>query len=114
MKLSWVKCGDEWCDFFNVDLADNEFDNAAGIYIIWVKSGPTIFIGQGVIRYRLRNHRKQKEFLDLRNEELLVTWAHVEEFYRDNVERNLADRLSPCITSFHPVVRPIVVNLPGE
>ncbi len=114
MKLIWVKCGDEWCDFFNVDLADSQFDDAAGIYIIWVRSGPTVFVGQGVIRYRLKNHRKQKEFTELGKEDLLVAWARLEEFYRNNVERNLVDRLSPCITSFHPHVRPIEVNLPGE
>jgi len=36
MILNWIKCGgDQWCDFFNLNLNHSHFDNIEGVYIIW-------------------------------------------------------------------------------
>ena len=114
MNLEWNKCGTDWCDFFAVDLADSHFDNLEGVYIIWSSSGLAEYVGQGKIRDQIQVHRNQKVFLDLKKEVLYVTWAQLNKIHRDNVERFLANTLSPCISSFHPKAVPLVVNLPGE
>ncbi|MDD2753866.1 MAG: hypothetical protein PHT44_04640 [Candidatus Portnoybacteria bacterium] len=112
MNLIWGTCGNNgsWCGFFTVNLAHPYFDNMEGVYIIWQEKGPIIRVGQGNIRDRLSEHRKDSKINIFNN--LLVTWAVVSEDSRNGVERYLANRLNPIVGSNFPNTNPLEVNLP--
>lgn len=113
MNLIWGTCGDNgsWCGFLTVNLAHPHFDNKEGVYIIWQGKGAIIRVGQGVIRDRLSEHRKDTTISAYNN--LFVTWASVPSQYRDGVERYLANRLNPVVGERFPkVTAPSEVNLP--
>lgn len=113
MNLTWGTCGDNgsWCGFLTVNLEHKYFDGKEGVYIIWQRRGPIIRIGQGIIRDRLLEHRKDSTIISYPN--LLVTWAVVPTESRDGVERYLSNQLNPLVGKRFPVdVAPIEVNLP--
>lgn len=93
-----------------VDLSHPHFDNMEGVYVIWQEGGPVVRVGQGIIRNRLTAHRNDKTItahLPLR-----VTWASVGTYYRDGVERYLANILKPVVGDAFPDVTPVPVSLP--
>lgn len=115
MILNWIKCsGDQWCDFFNLNLNHSHFDNLEGVYIIWHGApGPAVvYVGQGIIRERIRTHRIETAILRYRTNGLYVTWAPVAATYRDGVEKYLIDGWHPLVGDIHPLVAPIEVNSP--
>jgi len=117
LSLEWIKCeGDVWCNLFTVDLNHSHFDGLEGVYIIWYWQNSnlpiTVRVGQGVIRDRLAQHRKDAEILAYKQYNLYVTWAMVAESQRDGVERYLGENLNPKVGIRLPDVSPIEVNLP--
>ena len=112
MNLTWGTCGDNgsWCGFLSVNLAHPHFDAKEGVYIIWQKKGPIIRVGQGNIRERLSDHRRDQTIIAYDN--LLVTWASVPTQSHDGVERYLANQLNPRVGDAFPNTTPIEVNLP--
>lgn len=115
MILNWIKCsGDQWCNFFNLNLSHSHFDNLEGVYIIWhgAPNPAVVYVGQGNIRDRIEAHRLEAAILQHRTNGLYVTWAPVALTYRDGIERYLAERWSPLVGANYPSVTPIVVNSP--
>ena len=115
MTLDWIKCdGANWCSFARVNLSHLHFVGLEGVYVIW-HSGPqpaTVYVGQGHIAERLRQHRSNDRILVYSHLGLFVTWARVDFPYRDGVERFLIDGLRPKETQAGPNVAPVQVNSP--
>lgn len=117
MKLYWLKCaGDQWCRLLNVNLAHEHFDGLEGVYIIWhgAPNPAVVYVGQGNIRDRLSEHRKNPAILTYKGQELYVTWAKVDAPYRNGIEKFLADLWKPKIGVSHPDATPIEVNSPWQ
>lgn len=115
MILSWNKCdGDHWCSFSRVNLDHAHFERMEGVYVIWHagQHPATVYVGQGHIAARLRNHRTDNRILLYSHYGLFVTWAQVTQSYRSRVERFLIDRLRPLVNENRPLVEPLPVNIP--
>ena len=115
MILNWIKCsGDQWCNFFNLNLNHSHFDNLEGVYIIWhgAPNPEVVYVGQGNIRERIRTHRLEATILRYRISGLYVTWAPVAATYRDGVERYLIEQWHPLVGDSHLLVAPIEINSP--
>jgi len=113
--LDWIKCqGNQWCNLFTVNLDHPHFDGLEGVYIIWHGGDRpwTVYVGQGVIKDRFAAHRQDPRIRQYAPSGLFVTWAKVDAFHRDGVERFLADRLAPKEGTAHPQALAIAVNLP--
>lgn len=113
MNLNWGTCGDNgsWCGFLTVNLEHTYFNGKEGVYIIWQSKGPVIRVGQGVIKDRLAEHRRDGSITAYNN--LFVTWAVVPVFQRNDVERFLAEKLNPVVGERFPIPNSsIAVNLP--
>ncbi len=117
ISLSWIKCqGDVWCPLSTVDLNHAHFNNMEGVYVIW-HGGPTptvVYVGQGNIRQRLQEHRTNPEIQKYAGLGLFVTWARVEQQFRNGVERFLIDQLHPLANIKVPDELPTTVNLPWQ
>ena len=115
MQLNWTKCqGNVWCKLNSVNLEHEHFNNMQGVYIIWhggTKPWP-VYIGQGNIKDRIAEHRKNPEIQQYANLDLYVTWATVHENHRNGVEAYLADAWKPKVGKLHPSASPIAVNSP--
>lgn len=115
MILSWIKCtGDQWCDFFNLNLNHPHFDTLEGVYIIWhgAPNPLVVYVGQGNIRERILTHRSESVITKYKNSGLYVTWASVSSTYRDRVERYLTERWHPLVGGRQPHAAPTPVNSP--
>ena len=117
MYLQWIKCqGDVWGKLNTVNLGHKHFDSMSGIYIIWHggSTPATVRVGQGNIRERLAQHRKDSEVQKYEPEGLYVTWASVSNQFCDGVESYLAWKLQPKVGKRYPnpVTGQIIVNLP--
>ena len=111
IQLNWITCGNNhWCNLKNLDLTDI---SDVGVYIIWHTGEPSrvVRVGQGNIKNRLSEHRKDDEILAYG--ELRVIWATVAlKSKRDGIERHLAEHWKPLIGHNFPNVAPIDVNCP--
>ena len=115
MHLNWIKCvEDEWCPLFQVNLAHPHFNGLIGVYLIWYggSDARVVYVGQGNIAERLRDHRSDPEFMALRHRGLFVTWAAVSEQYLDGVEQYLGSAFHPLMAVRFPHGNPITVSLP--
>ena len=59
LTLTWIKCGNQWCDFWRVDLQNV---TAHGVYLIW-RGGVAprvVRVGQGEIAARITAHRNDE------------------------------------------------------
>jgi hypothetical protein len=70
VRAQWMKCGNEpeskWCNLLALNLEHKHFNDLEGVYIIWHGGkgeieAATVRVGQGIIRDRLTEHRKDKE-----------------------------------------------------
>lgn len=116
LRLNWTQCyGSVWCKLNFVNLDHEHFDNEPhGVYIIW-HGGPNpavVYIGQGNIKERVAEHRKDPEIQQYEYLDLYVTWAVVREHDRDGVEAHLAEVWKPIVGTRHPQASPIEVNSP--
>ncbi len=115
ITLDWQRCnnGADWCSLATVDLANPHLDGLEGVYIIWTFKGRTIYVGQGMIRDRLQDHRDDPRIQQYANERLFVTWAAIgDPATRNGAERYLADQLVPAVGGSYPRAFPQTVNLP--
>lgn len=113
--LDWQKCqGNVWGNFLGVDLQHNHFNDMHGVYIIWHggQNPATVRVGQGNIRDRLQEHRKDNSILAYKEDNLFVTWASVSTSSCDGVERYLAETLKPKVGDRFPNTQPTKVNIP--
>jgi hypothetical protein len=112
MNVTWIKLttGD-WCPFQTVDLSNVA---TQGVYMIWYKGNPgrVAYVGQGDVKARITQRRRDARILAYTGFGLLVTWAAVPAHQRDGVERHLADAWNPLAGDQHPDVLPIAVNSP--
>lgn len=122
-KLNWVKCkNDSWCKLNELNLNHEHFSEMGGVYIIWTEGNhcpvvddiTVLYVGQGVIADRLRDHLDNKEIQENAVNNLFVTWASVDKYIRDGVESYLAEMLEPILGERHPIADPFTVNLPFE
>ncbi len=121
MQLTWIRGQDEaWYKLNSVDLAHEHFNNRHGVYIIWVggeEPQVVVYVGQGHIKERLDEHRKNPEIFlygDVLDTDLYVTWAAVARQDRDAVEAYLADKWDPKVGERHPQTPHLEVNSPWE
>jgi len=114
LNLTWITCnnGGGWCPLEDVNLAGV---NTLGVYVIWHEGNPgrVVRVGQGDIKDRLTKHRADKQILAYKSRGTLrVTWASVSSFYRDGVERYLAETWKPLVGEAFPDCDSIAVNSP--
>lgn len=90
------------------------FENRYGVYIIWHGGSEfaVVYVGQGNIKDRLAEHRRDQEIQNYASLDLYVTWATVGAEHRNGVERYLADIWHPKVGAAHPTAEHIVVNAP--
>ena len=115
MNLNWIKCnGDQWCNLILLNLKNSHFTGLTGVYIIWHggQQPATVYVGKGNIADRLDDHRQDARILQYSHYGLFVTWARVEPFSQDSVERFLAEHLKPKVGQHDRYVPSIAVNLP--
>ena len=112
LTVTWGTCGDNghWCDFANLNLDHEVFNNLRGVYIIW-NNDTVVRVGSGIIRDRIAAHREDEEITAYNN--LVVTWARVNANQMEGVEKYLADRYNPAVGERFPDRTPISVNLPA-
>ena len=119
-QLNWNKCSDDqWCDFFNLNLDHEHFENLKGVYIIWhCKSGDqkarVVRVGQGIIKDRIAAHREDPEITAFKNYGMLATWVSVSDSEIDGVERYLFDYWKPLVGQRAPDVTAIPVSSPWK
>jgi hypothetical protein len=113
MKVQWGTCGDDkhWCDFKNLNLDSDNFEDKKGVYIIW--SGETVVrLGSGLIKDRITDHRDNPDIIKYKN--LKVTWAKVNANQMQGVEKYLSEALEPVVGERFPDRTSIEVNLPWD
>ena len=110
-----MKCvGDVWCKLNAVNLDHRHFDGMEGVYLIWHggSRASVVYVGQGVIRERLRAHKSDERIQAYSEWDLYVTWAKVDKAQWDGIENYLADLWRPKVADRHPVATPIEVSSP--
>ena len=115
MQVRWNKCsGGVWCKLATVNLDHDHFDEMEGVYVIWHGGADphTVYVGQGVIRDRLRSHRDNERIQKYANLGLYVTWAAVDRIQMNGVECSLYQQLNPREVEHTPDAPAIQVNLP--
>lgn len=113
LTLTWIKCENgNWCNLERLNL---ETAVGEGVYIIW-HGGETprvVRVGQGSFSARFQVHRTNPQILAYKKRgDLFVTWASVQESYRNGVERYLSEKWNPLVGEAFPDVLPIAVNSP--
>ena len=115
MQLNWQKCqGEVWCKLNFVNLDHPIFTNLEGVYVIW-HGGPnpaTVYVGSGVIRDRITEHRRDLRIQSYNQLGLFVTWSAVPQESRKGVEAFLIGKLAPIVTERSPTDIPVEVNSP--
>ena len=114
-NLDWTKCqGDVWCKLNFVNLDHPHFNGLEGVYMIWHggKSPHVVYVGQGMIKDRIRAHRSDTQIQEFAPQGLFVTWARVALQSRNGIERYLSNKWRPKVGSSHPSVPPIEVSSP--
>jgi hypothetical protein len=114
LQITWGKCtSGNWCQLNTVNLSSRAFDGG-GVYIIWHSGANprTVYVGQGVIRDRLNDHRDDPRIQAYAKLGLYVTWASVQVAERGGVEAYLAAKYDPLVGERRPAAAPISVNSP--
>lgn len=106
--------GGTWCTLSEVELEHTSFDGVEGVYIIWHRDQEslTLRVGQGPIRERLTQERKNGRLLAYGLSKLAVTWAQVNPLHREAVVSYLSTTLKPKFGESYPGKEKIQVNLP--
>lgn len=120
IRLVW---GDPASDVWHPLGTDFSDAGGTGVYIVRQTTGPTVIVGQGVVRDRLSALQKDRRVLRYGSPDspLLATWAIIQGLTQtkmlyatqlDGIERYLAETLKPLIEGSYPDVAPIPVPLP--
>lgn len=115
MLVDWIKYENgQWCKLESLNLEQGHFDNMSGVYIIWQEASNRryIYVGQGFIKERLGDHRRNWKEQGIDTSTFYVTWASVYDEYKDGIELFLANILFPDFGGRFPRKPPIPVNLP--
>jgi hypothetical protein len=106
--------GGAWCTLSEVELEHESFDGVEGVYVIWhgKQDQVTLRVGQGSIRERLAEERKNARLLAYGLDKLMVTWARVNALHREAVASYLADVLNPKLGESYSGEEQIQVNVP--
>ena len=113
LSVKWAKYKKQgWCKLNTLNL---DQVRASGNFIIWKPQNKNnvIRIGHGHIAdelQALRNNSLMAKFGD----DLFVTWAPVQEQYRDGLERYLYEQYSPVSVDRVANARLVYVNMPGK
>ncbi len=114
LPLNWIKSqAGSWLPFQTMDL--NSIGDTFGVYVIWHAGNPgrVVRVGQGNVADRLQCHRDDEEICAYAGRgQLYVTWAAVDVFSADGVERYLADTWNPLVGDAWPDCSPIRANSP--
>jgi len=107
----------DWCNFWQLDVTHDYFENCDGIYIVWrtdrvYKRNMTIAVGQGAIRDAVVSLRGDPKLAPYKNKSVFITWTEIDKKYFDGVEQFLVDILRPEVDSPHPLTDPVKVDLP--
>ena len=114
MTAYWTKCqGNVWCELNRVDLS--AIGHIEGVYIIWHGGTPPVCVrvGQGVIKERLAEHRKDPAIQAYAPAVLYFTWAAVSRFDRDGVEAFLSAQYRPLVGERFSNRKQISIDLPA-
>jgi hypothetical protein len=113
LTLNWVRCaGNQYCPFETVDLSKV---TVGGVYAIWYSGQPgrVVRLGQGDIATRIKDHRVDSAVLAyLGRGRLWVTWAALQPYQRDGVEKYLSNKYPPLVGDAFLDAVPIAVNSP--
>ena len=113
LSVKWAKYKKQgWCKLNTLNL---EQVRASGNFIIWKPQNRNnvIRIGQGHIASELHALRNNHSITRYGND-LLVTWASIQEKYRDGVDRYLYEQYSPISVERVASARLVYVNMPGK
>ena len=117
MDLKWMKCRAGLpCLLHEIDLDHEHFRGLGGVYVIWHggDNPAVVYVGQGIVADRLREHRKDPRIQQFAKKRLYVSWTGVPSESRDGVEVYLAYQWNPRVASNRPTTRGIAVNSPWE
>lgn len=99
--VHWIKNTNngQYFDLLKLDLNSNYFINKRGVYVIWYTTptgGKAIYVGQGNIGERLREHRDNWRITQYsKYGQLKTTWAIVPEGLLNAIEAGLYFDYSP-------------------
>ena len=113
LSVKWAKYKKQgWCKLNTLNL---ERVKSNGVFIIWKPQSRNnvIRIGQGNISQELQ-HLRNNPKITCFGDNLLVTWASIQEKYRDGVERYLYEQYSPISVERVTNSRLVYVNMPGK
>jgi len=113
LSVKWAKYKKQgWCRLNTLNL---EQVKTSGNFIIWKPQNKdnVIRIGHGNIADELQQLRNNSLIARF-GEDLLVTWASVQEPYREGVERFLYEQYSPVSVDRVANARMVYVNMPGK
>ncbi|MFK8027838.1 MAG: hypothetical protein AB8C40_07245 [Gammaproteobacteria bacterium] len=113
LSVKWAKYRTQgWCKLNTLNL---EQVKASGNFIIWKPQNKNnvIRIGHGHVANELQALRNNS-LIARYGDDLLVTWASVQERYRDGVERYLYEQYSPISVDRVTNARLVYVNMPGK
>ena len=113
MHVQWVINEGHFFHLEELKVTDEYFDDLEGVYIIW-SDDEFVKVGHGSLRYKLAEHKKDSKILERATVGLRVSWALVDEMYRQGIVHYLLEALDPYIRDEVPNAISIRVNLPGE
>jgi hypothetical protein len=117
MQVNWVRgFNNSWYSLNSIYLDNPRLDYLRGIYVIWHDAVKPryLVVGQGIIRDKLKEHKKNTAIQTYAVYGLYATWAVVNKDELDGVENYLFSRLNPAFGTRCPDCKPITVNLPHE
>ena len=113
LSVKWAKYKKQgWCKLNTLNLDQVK---ANGNFITWKPQNKNnvIRIGHGIIANELQALRNSSLIARF-GDDLLVTWASVQDQYQDGVERFLYEQYSPVSVDRVANARLVFVNMPGK
>ena len=109
----------QWSVYNTMSIHQNIFYVPKGIYIIWYidtfGSPITVYVGQGNIKQRLRQHRLNSAIRIHNFKGLYVSWVPIAfQYQRNGIEKYLGETLRPLVGSDYPIAIRRNVNLPWD
>jgi len=105
--MKWAKKSNgQWHKLFELELCERCLKDLTGVYVVFYreKNSPlgnpkysVLRLGQGHIKTRLLQLRKDPAISCRRGEDLLVTWIPVPQKYLDKIEQVLSKKLEPIM-----------------
>lgn len=117
MHVDWIKntTNGQWFDFLRLNLESSYFLDKRGVYVIWYTSpsqAKVIYVGQGNIGERLKEHRQNPSITHYSQYgQLKVSWAIIpNDNWLNGIEAYLADLYNPTEAKNYPNVTRMPVN----